>query len=444
MTVLQIVSNDDSHHAEDSLEAMRQRVAAGEFAGPLLHDAEQSAAQAYGATATPEVFVIDRAGVVRYHGAPDGNYDDASLDAGWVREALDDVLAGREVARPSTSPAGCSVKWRVELLWWEGCPTHDEAAELLEQILDEIGKGDVHIARREVRTRAEAQQLGFPGSPTFQVGGRDLFPTDTAPGADLPRLPARGRRAVPAARRPPTSPPGCATCWPGPGSCPAGWTSARSAPPPPRPDRPTPTRRRPPMASITFDQITKRYPDGTLAVDELDLDIADGEFLVLVGPSGCGKTTALRMAAGLEEISGGRLLIGDRVVNDVHPSQRDIAMVFQNYALYPHMSVRENIAFPLACAGVAKAEAKSRVERAAEILGLGESCTASRRRSPAASGSGSPWAARSCASRRRSSWTSRCRTSTPSCAARCARRSAACSGSSRPRPSTSRTTRSRP
>jgi multiple sugar transport system ATP-binding protein len=126
------------------------------------------------------------------------------------------------------------------------------------------------------------------------------------------------------------------------------------------------------MASITFDQITKRYPDGTLAVDALDLDIADGEFLVLVGPSGCGKTTALRMAAGLEEISGGRLLIGDRVVNDVHPSQRDIAMVFQNYALYPHMSVRENMAFPLVCGGVPKPEAKSRVERAAEILGIGE------------------------------------------------------------------------
>ena len=126
------------------------------------------------------------------------------------------------------------------------------------------------------------------------------------------------------------------------------------------------------MASITFDQITKRYPDATLAVDELDLDIADGEFLVLVGPSGCGKTTALRMAAGLEEISGGRLLIGDRVVNDVHPSQRDIAMVFQNYALYPHMSVRENMAFPLVCTGVAKPEVKSRVERAAETLGINE------------------------------------------------------------------------
>jgi multiple sugar transport system ATP-binding protein len=126
------------------------------------------------------------------------------------------------------------------------------------------------------------------------------------------------------------------------------------------------------MASITFDRITKRYPDGTQAVTDLDLDVRDGEFLVLVGPSGCGKTTALRMAAGLEEISDGRLLIGDRVVNDVHPSQRDIAMVFQSYALYPHMSVEENIAFPLACSGVPKAEAKGRVARAADILGLGD------------------------------------------------------------------------
>src|SRR3712207_2826386 len=120
------------------------------------------------------------------------------------------------------------------------------------------------------------------------------------------------------------------------------------------------------MASITFDRITKRYPDGTQAVTDLDLDVRDGEFLVLVGPSGCGKTTALRMAAGLEEISDGRLLIGDRVVNDVHPSQRDIAMVFQNYALYPHMSVRDNIGFPLVCAGVAKAEVGQRVDKASQ------------------------------------------------------------------------------
>jgi peroxiredoxin len=179
--VLQIVSNDDADHPEDSLESMRQRVAAGDFAGPLLHDADQSTAQAYGATATPELFVVDRAGVVRYHGAPDGDYDDPSLGAAWLREALDDVLAGREVARPSTSPAGCSIKWRVDLLWWAGCPTHDEAAEKLELILEELGKGDVRVVRREVRTRAEAQQLGFPGSPTFQVGRRDLFPTDAPP-----------------------------------------------------------------------------------------------------------------------------------------------------------------------------------------------------------------------------------------------------------------------
>jgi multiple sugar transport system ATP-binding protein len=126
------------------------------------------------------------------------------------------------------------------------------------------------------------------------------------------------------------------------------------------------------MASITYDRITKRYPDGTQAVTELDLEVADGEFLVLVGPSGCGKTTALRMAAGLEEISEGRLLVGDREVNNLHPSQRDIAMVFQNYALYPHMSVAENMAFPLRCAKVGKQEADARVERAAEALGLTE------------------------------------------------------------------------
>jgi peroxiredoxin len=182
VTLLQVVSNDDAGHPEDSLESMRHRVAAGDFAGPLLHDAGQSVAQAYGATATPEVFVVDREGVVRYHGAPDGDYDDPAQGATWVREALDDVLAGRAVARPTTSPAGCSIKWRVELLWWEGCPSHGEAQNLLEATLDEVGKGDVHVVRREVRTRADAGRLAFPGSPTFHVGGRDLFPTD-APAA---------------------------------------------------------------------------------------------------------------------------------------------------------------------------------------------------------------------------------------------------------------------
>jgi peroxiredoxin len=181
VTVLQVVSNDDTDHPEDSIDAMRQRLAAGELAGPFLRDAGQSVAQAFGATATPEVFVLDREGVVRYHGAPDGDHDDPAQGAAWLREALDDVLAGREVGRPSTSPAGCSIKWRVELLWWEGCPSHGEAGDLLERTLDALGKGDVRVARREVRTRAEAQRLGFPGSPTVRVGGRDLFPSDAPP-----------------------------------------------------------------------------------------------------------------------------------------------------------------------------------------------------------------------------------------------------------------------
>jgi peroxiredoxin len=180
--VLQVISNDDANHAEDSLEGMRERVAAGELAGPFLRDAEQSAAQAYGATATPEVFVIDRDGIVRYHGAPDADHDDPAQGASWAREALEAVLAGREVARPKTSPAGCSMKWRVELLWWEGCPTHGEAEDLLKATLDELGRGDVHVVRREVRTRDEATERAFVGSPTFAVGARDLFPTDAPTG----------------------------------------------------------------------------------------------------------------------------------------------------------------------------------------------------------------------------------------------------------------------
>ena len=123
------------------------------------------------------------------------------------------------------------------------------------------------------------------------------------------------------------------------------------------------------MASVTFEHVTKSY-DGTIAVRDLDLDAADGEFLVLVGPSGCGKTTALRMVAGLEQISAGRLLIGDRVVNNVAPVARDIAMVFQSYALYPHMSVYNNLAFGLRNKKTPRKEIDERVRRAAEILDL--------------------------------------------------------------------------
>jgi peroxiredoxin len=182
VVVLQVVSNDETDHPEDSPEGMRRRVAAGELAGPFLRDAEQAVAQAYGATATPEVFVVDRAGLVRYHGAPDADHDDPAQDAGWLREALGDVLAGRDVARPVTSPAGCSVKWRVELLWWAGCPSHGRAADLLRGTLADLGRGEVHVVEREVRSREEAARLGFPGSPTFQVGRRDLFPV-AAPAA---------------------------------------------------------------------------------------------------------------------------------------------------------------------------------------------------------------------------------------------------------------------
>jgi multiple sugar transport system ATP-binding protein len=124
------------------------------------------------------------------------------------------------------------------------------------------------------------------------------------------------------------------------------------------------------MAGVTFDQVSKVYPDGTRAVSDMDLEIDDAEFMVLVGPSGCGKTTALRMVAGLEEITEGVLKIGDRVVNHVPPRDRDIAMVFQSYALYPHLSVYDNIAFGLKLKKEKKAEIEKRVQEAARILGL--------------------------------------------------------------------------
>ncbi len=126
------------------------------------------------------------------------------------------------------------------------------------------------------------------------------------------------------------------------------------------------------MAGIRFSGVTKRFGDGTVAVDDLDLEIHDGEFMIFVGPSGCGKTTALRMVAGLEQPTSGEILIGERVVNDLDPVDRDIAMVFQNYALYPHMTVRDNIGFPLRMQKIAKDERRRRIGSAAELLGIDE------------------------------------------------------------------------
>jgi len=124
------------------------------------------------------------------------------------------------------------------------------------------------------------------------------------------------------------------------------------------------------VAQIKLEQLTKVYPDGTEAVRRLDLEIEDGEFVVLVGPSGCGKTSALRMVAGLEEITEGKVWLGDRMVNRVPPKDRDMAMIFQNYALYPHMSAYANMAFALKMQKVPKREIAARVEKAARVLGL--------------------------------------------------------------------------
>jgi multiple sugar transport system ATP-binding protein len=126
------------------------------------------------------------------------------------------------------------------------------------------------------------------------------------------------------------------------------------------------------VAEVTFERVTKVFEDGTQAVSELSLAVQDGEFMVLVGPSGCGKTTALRMLAGLEGVTEGQIWIGNDVVNDLEARRRDVAMVFQNYALYPHMTVFDNIAFGLKMRGAPKRERRERVEEAAKILGIGE------------------------------------------------------------------------
>jgi multiple sugar transport system ATP-binding protein len=126
------------------------------------------------------------------------------------------------------------------------------------------------------------------------------------------------------------------------------------------------------MAAIQLDHVTKRFPDGTVAVNDVSLEVSDGEFMILVGPSGCGKTTALRMVAGLEDLTEGEISIGGRVVNGLEPKERDVAMVFQNYALYPHMRVRENIAFPLRMQKLPKTEIEERVAEAGRLLGIEE------------------------------------------------------------------------
>ena len=156
------------------------------------------------------------------------------------------------------------------------------------------------------------------------------------------------------------------------------------------------------MSGISLDEVTKVYPNGVKAVDALSLEIAEGEFCVLVGPSGCGKSTLLRMIAGLEDVTIGDISIGGVDVTDKPPQERDIAMVFQNYALYPHMTVKQNLAYGLKLQKLPKAEWRGASTRSRRRSGSTSCSTASRRRSRAASASASRWAGRSCASRRRS------------------------------------------
>jgi hypothetical protein len=179
------------------------------------------------------------------------------------------------------------------------------------------------------------------------------------------------------------------------------------------------------MATVTFDKALRQYPEALKpSVDEISLDIADGEFLVLVGPSGCGKSTTLRMLAGLEPVDSGHIRIGDHDVTDLSPRERDIAMVFQNYALYPHMSVRENMAFRPEDRGSRRSRnAISASRRPPACSTWRRTSTASRRPCPAGSGSVWRWVEPSSGPRRSSSWTSRCRTSMRSCGCRPARRS---------------------
>ena len=187
------------------------------------------------------------------------------------------------------------------------------------------------------------------------------------------------------------------------------------------------------MASVAFKDIEKAF-GSTKVIHGISFDIRDGEFMVLVGPSGCGKSTLLRMLAGLEEISGGTIAIDGTTVNFVESKDRDIAMVFQSYALYPHMTVRENMGFSLR---LRKADAKvtaERVAQAAKVLNLDRTSTATRASFRAVSGNASRWGGRSCATRRSSCSMSRCQPRREAARCRCAARSRRCtSGSGRRR-----------
>ena len=170
------------------------------------------------------------------------------------------------------------------------------------------------------------------------------------------------------------------------------------------------------MGSITLDGVRKVFGDGTVAVRDVSLEIGGGEFVVFVGPSGCGKSTLLRMIAGLEPISAGQVRIDGRVINDMPPRDRDVAMVFQNYALYPHMSVRENIGFALEQRRLGRAEIDKRVTRRRASSTSACCSIASPSSSPAVNASAWRWAAPSCAIRRPFCSTNRYPISTPSCA----------------------------
>src|SRR4051812_42254173 len=179
------------------------------------------------------------------------------------------------------------------------------------------------------------------------------------------------------------------------------------------------------MASVSLRKLDKSY-GAFRVVKAIDLEIIDGEFVVLVGPSGCGKSTTLRMIAGLESISSGEIRIGDRIVNDLPPRERDIAMVFQDYALYPHKTVRENMGFSLKVRGANAADAAVKIKAAAEMLGITHLLDRRPDSSPVDSASGLRWAGPSFGGRRCSCSMSRCPISTRSCAVRCARKSNDC------------------